>query len=166
MKIETEQFESGWIGMRIMLTQQECASLRGLLHALETGEVLARDPPNDMPRFYEGGSHQGVQRRIYPYPMNDGLTDVKEDQPYHVVRLENEYIDLGIMPGMGGRIYWAVDKTNGYEWFYRNAVVKPSLIGMVGYWVSGSNAWGRLVMISLRTGRRGGHPDQTSRRTR
>lgn len=39
MKIETEQFESGWIGMRIMLTQQECASLRGLLHALETGEV-------------------------------------------------------------------------------------------------------------------------------
>ncbi|MHC5117759.1 MAG: hypothetical protein ACYSQY_11990, partial [Planctomycetota bacterium] len=32
------------------------------------------DPPNPMPRYYEGNTHQGVQRRIYPYPMNDGLT--------------------------------------------------------------------------------------------
>ena len=100
------------------------------------------NPPNDMPRFYEGGSHQGVQRRVYPYPMNDGLTDVKEDRAYHYLKLENEYVDLGIMPEMGGRIYYAVDKTNDYVWFYRNGVVKPSLIGMVGYWVSGSNAWG------------------------
>lgn len=98
--------------------------------------------PNPMPRFYEGRSHQGVQRRVYPYPMNDGLTDVKEDRAHHVLYVENEYIDLGIMPAMGGRIYYAVDKTNDYTWFYRNAVVKPSLIGMVGYWVSGANAWG------------------------
>ncbi|KPL13939.1 MAG: hypothetical protein AMS26_12515, partial [Bacteroides sp. SM23_62] len=100
------------------------------------------DPPNPMPRFYEGKTHQGVQRRIYPYPMNDGLTRVKKDMPYHIVNLENEYIKLGIMPGMGGRIFFAEDKTNGYNWFYRQHVIKPSLIGMVGYWISGSNAWG------------------------
>lgn len=99
------------------------------------------DPPNPMPRFYEGRTHQGVQRRVYPYPMNDNLTRVKEDRPYHIVNFENEYIKLGIMPMMGGRIFFAEDKTNDYVWFYRQHVIKPSLIGMVGYWISGSNAW-------------------------
>jgi len=99
------------------------------------------NPPNPMPRFYESRTHQGVQRRIYPYPMNDNLTRVKEDRPYHVALFENEYIKLGIMPGMGGRIFFAEDKTNDYVWFYRQHVIKPSLIGMVGYWISGSNAW-------------------------
>ncbi len=98
--------------------------------------------PNPMPRFYEGGTHQGVQRRIYPYPMNDNLTYIKEDRSYYIVNVENEFIDVGIMPGMGGRIFYAVDKTNNYNWFYRQYVIKPSLIGMLGYWISGSNAWG------------------------
>lgn len=100
------------------------------------------EPPNPMPRFYEGTSHQGVQRRIYPYPMNDNLTRKKEDRNYHIVYFNNEFIDLGIMPGMGGRIFYAVDKTNGYNWLYRQHVIKPSLIGMIGYWISGSLAWG------------------------
>ena len=100
------------------------------------------DPPNPMPRFYEGRTHQGVQRRVYPYPMNDGLTRIKEDQSYPIVYFGNEYINLGIMPGLGGRIFFAEDKTNDYVWFYRQHVIKPSLIGMLGYWISGSNAWG------------------------
>jgi len=100
------------------------------------------DPPSPMPRFYEGGTHQGVQRRFYPYPMNDNLTRKKEDRSYYVVNFENEFIELGIMPGLGGRIFYAVDKTNDYVWFYRQHVIKPSLIGMIGYWISGSNAWG------------------------
>jgi len=99
-------------------------------------------PPNPMPRFYEGQAHQGVQRRYYPYPMNDNLTRTKVDKRYHIVYLENEYIRIGVMPGLGGRIFEAVDKTNGYNFFYRQHVIKPSLIGMVGYWISGGNAWG------------------------
>ena len=98
--------------------------------------------PNPMPRFYEGTEHQGVQRRIYPDPYNDNLTSVKEDKNYNIIHVENKFIDIGIMPGMGGRIYYAVDKTNNYNFFYRNHVIKPSLIGMVGYWISGSLAWG------------------------
>jgi tetratricopeptide (TPR) repeat protein len=100
------------------------------------------NPPNPMPRFYEGRTHQGVQRRVYPYPMNDGLTREKQDRSYHIVYFDNDYIHLGIMPGMGGRIFFAEDKTNEYVWFYRQHVIKPSLIGMLGYWISGSNAWG------------------------
>jgi tetratricopeptide (TPR) repeat protein len=100
------------------------------------------DPPNPMPRFYEGQAHQGVQRRMYPYPMDDNMTHVKEDRTYHIIYVENEYIKIGIMPGLGGRIYEAIDKTNGYKFLYRNDVIKPSLIGMLGFWISGGNAVG------------------------
>ena len=98
--------------------------------------------PNPMPRFYEGSSHQGVQRRVYPHPMDDMLTNIKEDRDYQIIHIENKYLDIGIMPGAGGRIYYAKDKTNNYNFFYRNNVIKPSLIGMIGDWRSGSLAWG------------------------
>jgi tetratricopeptide (TPR) repeat protein len=104
--------------------------------------TYVQEAPNPMPRFYEGRSHQGVQRRIYPYPYDDGLTTNKQNRDYPVIRLENEYIEMAIMPAMGGRVYYANDKTNGYNYLYHNHVVKPSLIGMTGNWVSGSLAWG------------------------
>lgn len=97
---------------------------------------------NVMPRFYEGKGHQGVQRRIYPYPFDDGLTPNKRDQEHRMIHLENDFIDLAISTDLGGRIYYADDKTNNYNYFYHNHVVKPSLIGMQGNWISGSLAWG------------------------
>jgi tetratricopeptide (TPR) repeat protein len=111
----------------------------------EVNEVIPTymiDPPNVMPRFYEGQNHQGVQRRIYPYPFDDGLTTHKQPMEYPMIQVENDFIRLGIAPGQGGRIYYAYDKTNDYNWLYHNHVVKPSLIGMVGNWRSGSLAWG------------------------
>ena len=98
--------------------------------------------PNLMPRFFEGGAHQGVQRRIYPYTSDNVFSNYKEDRPYNVIHIENDYIDIGIMPSEGGRIYHAQDKTNGYNFIYHNHVIKPSLVGMVGDWRSGSLAWG------------------------
>ncbi len=98
--------------------------------------------PNVMPRFYEGKSHQGVQRRIYPYPYDDGITPNKIDKDYPMIHIENEFIDLAISPQLGGRIYYADDKSNDYNYLYNNHVVKPSLIGMIGNWISGSLAWG------------------------
>jgi len=98
--------------------------------------------PNEMPQFFKQKGHQGVQRREYPYPFDDNFTFEKKPVEYPIIRMQNEYIDLAIMPQMGGRVYYAKDKTNGYDYFYHNHVVKPSLIGMVGNWVSGSLAWG------------------------
>jgi tetratricopeptide (TPR) repeat protein len=100
------------------------------------------NPPNPMPRFYEGVTHEGTQRLMYPYPMNDNLTRVKEAREYPIIYLENEFIKIGVMPCLGGRIFEAVDKTNGYDFFYRQNVIKPALIGMLGYWLSGGLAWG------------------------
>lgn len=108
----------------------------------ETIPTYVTTAPNPMPRFYEGANHQGVQRRMYPYAFDNGLTMDRQDVDYDMVFVENDYIRLAIAPQQGGRIYYAYDKTNGYNWFYHNAVVKPSLIGMVGNWRSGSLAWG------------------------
>lgn len=108
----------------------------------ETIPTYVPNAPNPMPRFYEGENHQGVQRRLYPYAFDDGLTMNKQDVDYPMVFVENDFIRMAIAPGQGGRIYYAYDKTNGYNWFYHNEVVKPSLIGMVGNWRSGSLAWG------------------------
>jgi tetratricopeptide (TPR) repeat protein len=57
------------------------------------------------------------------------------------VYLENEYIKLCLLPDIGGRLFYATDKTNNYEIFYRQHVIKPANIGMLGAWISGGVEW-------------------------
>lgn len=105
-------------------------------------KTYQKSPPDPSPRYYEGLTHQGVQRHPYPYRMDDNLTDKTASATYESDRLENEYIKINIIPELGGRVYSAVDKTDNYEFLYRNIVIKPSLIGMAGSWISGGLAWG------------------------
>lgn len=42
-----------------------------------------------------------------------------------------------ILPEIGGRIHVGQDKTNGYDFFYRQSVIKPALVGLLGPWISG-----------------------------
>jgi len=97
--------------------------------------------PDLNPRFYTNESYQGAQKRIYPYPMLDGVTDLRTEQTYKALYLENEYIKLCVLPEIGGRLFYATDKTNDYEIFYRQHVIKPALIGMLGAWISGGIEW-------------------------
>ena len=97
--------------------------------------------PDPNPRFFEGRVYQGAQGRIYPYPISDVLTDNKVNQDYKAVYLENEYIKVCVLPEIGGRIFSALDKTNNYDFFYRQTVIKPTLIGMLGAWISGGVEW-------------------------
>lgn len=98
-------------------------------------------PPDPNPMFYFGRASQGAEGRIYPYPLYDNLTGEKQDKTYKLVYLENEYIKIAIMPEIGGRIFEAIDKTNGYNFFYRQHVIKPSLISIIGAWISGGVEW-------------------------
>ncbi len=97
--------------------------------------------PDPNPRFYAGRVYQGAQGRIYPYPMSDVLTNQKVDSTYTAIVLENELIKITVLPQIGGRIFEAVDKTNDYDFFYKQSVIKPSLIGMLGAWMSGGVEW-------------------------
>lgn len=97
--------------------------------------------PEPNPIFYFGRSYQGAQGPVYPYPFLDLLTDRKVDTTYRAVYLENEYVKICVLPEIGGRIFSAVDKTNGYDFVYRQHVIKPALIGMLGAWISGGVEW-------------------------
>ena len=126
------------------------ASSDGVLQAQDTATSGARIWEEDLvlptyrvdaggknPRFYFGRAYQGAQGRIYPYRMQERLTEERVDKTYKAVVLENEYIRTSILPEIGGRIFTALDKTNRYDFIYRQTVVKPALIGMLGAWISG-----------------------------
>ena len=93
------------------------------------------------PRFYEGRVYQGAQGRAYPYPMNENLPNKKSDLPHTMIYLENEYVKINLLPEIGGRLFGALDKTNNYEFVFRQSTIKPALIGMVGAWLSGGIEW-------------------------
>ena len=99
------------------------------------------DPPDPSPMFYTGASYQGAQKRIYPYPLIDRITGIRQEGTWKSLNLENEYIRLSVLPEIGGRLFSAVDKTNGYDIFYHQHVIKPALIGMLGAWISGGIEW-------------------------
>ncbi len=99
------------------------------------------NPPDKNPMFFKGESYQGASKFIYPYGMNDVIANEKSDKPWKALILENEYIKLCVTPELGGKLYYGTDKTNGYNFIYKNGVVKPSNIGMLGAWVSGGIEW-------------------------
>jgi tetratricopeptide (TPR) repeat protein len=93
------------------------------------------------PVFYTGRVYQGAQGRVYPYPMQDVLHDVKKDEIYKYLTLENDWLQMGLLPEHGGHLLNFTDKQTGFETFYRQHVIKPALIGMLGAWISGGVEW-------------------------
>ena len=93
------------------------------------------------PIFYTGRGVQGAQGKVYPYASQTKLGETLEDVTYEMVYLENEYIKVKVLPAFGGRLFSAIDKTNGHELFHTNSVIKPDLIGTLGAWVSGGIEW-------------------------
>lgn len=101
---------------------------------LPTYEVGKPDPN---PMFLEKRVYQGSSGRVYPHPVIDKIYDEKVMKPYRIIFLENEYVQIQLMPELGGRIYRALDKTNQYDFVYYNRVIKPALVGLAGPWISG-----------------------------
>lgn len=98
-------------------------------------------PPDKNPMFFKGESYQGASKVIYPYALNDMISNEKSDKAWKALILENEYIKLCVTPDIGGKLYYGTDKTSNYNFIYKNNVVKPSNIGMTGAWVSGGIEW-------------------------
>src|SRR6201994_967266 len=94
-------------------------------------------PPDRNPMFLEKRVYQGSSGKVYPNPFTDRVSDEKRSQKYQAVFLENEYVRLMILPEIGGRIHIGQDKSNGYDFFYRQNVIKPALVGLAGPWISG-----------------------------
>lgn len=94
--------------------------------------------PEKNPVFFEKRVYQGSSGKVYPVPFIDKVYDEPVATDYQSARLENEFIRLVMLPEIGGRIYLGQDKTNDdYDFFYRNDVIKPALVGLAGPWISG-----------------------------
>lgn len=119
-----------------LLGQQ--VNMRSVTEKIPTYPIGA---PEIDPIFFTGRVYQGAEGYIYPYPLYDVLTEEKTEQEYNVLRLDNQYVDISILPEIGGRIFAAADKTNNYPFFYTQTGVKPALIGMLGAWLSGGVEW-------------------------
>lgn len=97
--------------------------------------------PEKAPLFERDFAYQRAKRGVYPYAMNDNPTIEKVDSVHRALYLENDYIKICVLPDIGGRLFYATDKTNGYEIFYRQSVIKPANVGMLGAWISGGVEW-------------------------
>ncbi len=93
--------------------------------------------PDKNPLFLEKRVYQGSSGRVYPLPVIDAISTVPRERLWQALHIENEFIRLMILPEIGGRIHVGLDKTNGYDFFYRQNVIKPALVGLAGPWISG-----------------------------
>lgn len=94
-------------------------------------------PADKNPMFLERRVYQGSSGKVYPLPFTDRISEEKTADAWQAVHVENEYLRLMILPEIGGRIHVGLDKTNGYDFFYRQNVIKPALVGLAGPWISG-----------------------------
>ncbi len=94
--------------------------------------------PEKHPVFFEKRVYQGSDGKVYPVPLIDRVGDEPRPVEYRAVRLENAGVRLVLLPEIGGRLLIAQDKTNrDYDFFYRQDVIKPALVGLAGPWISG-----------------------------
>ncbi|MBL0745298.1 DUF5107 domain-containing protein [Chryseolinea lacunae] len=93
--------------------------------------TYAFSEPNPVPILTERNN------RIYPYHTFDGYATEAKKQKWNVVKLENEFIEVYILPQAGGKVWGAIEKSTGKEFIYRNEVMKFRNIAMRGPWTSG-----------------------------
>ncbi|MGB5161590.1 MAG: DUF5107 domain-containing protein [Thermoanaerobaculia bacterium] len=75
--------------------------------------------------------------RLYPYHSFEGYSVTSEPRDWKVVRLENDYIEVFVLPEVGGKVWGAVVNETGHEFIYRNEVMKFRNIALRGPWTSG-----------------------------
>ena len=114
--------------------------------ALSAEEVQVREAPVSFPAYRLGEPERlPVWKprfgRIYPYTMQDKLTDIREPRTYRGLWLENEYVRALVLPRIGGRLHGAWDKSRDYPFIFDQRTIKPALVGMSGAWISGGIEW-------------------------
>jgi tetratricopeptide (TPR) repeat protein len=112
----------------------------GIVKAWEEPAVIptympAKPDPN--PLFLEKRVYQGSSGRVYPLPVIDRVDIEPQNHSWKAVHLENEFLRFMVLPEIGGRIHVGYDKIGHYDFFYRQNVIKPALVGLAGPWISG-----------------------------
>ena len=75
--------------------------------------------PEEMPMFSETSNHQGTTGNPYPARATSSVvTENSIEKAWTLITIENDYIRVGILPELGGRICEAYDKITGYNFLY------------------------------------------------
>lgn len=117
-----------------------CFDMQKVIVTDEIRLMPAYDSPaaEELPMFAENRVHQRSSGNPYPCKVVMQVNrECKSEKPIRIITLENEYLRIELMPELGGRIYSAFDKRTGYDFFYKQHVIKPALIGLLGSWISG-----------------------------
>jgi len=75
--------------------------------------------------------------RLYPYHRFEGYAHDSEPREWTVLTLENEWVEVWVLPEVGGKVWGARVKATGHEFIYRNEVMKFRNIALRGPWTSG-----------------------------
>jgi len=102
-----------------------------------TIETYEPQRPDRNPMFLENRVYQGSSGKVYPLPFIERIAQQSKPRMWRAVHIENEFLRIMILPELGGRIHIGLDKGNGYDFFYRQNVIKPALVGLAGPWASG-----------------------------
>lgn len=105
----------------------------------EGKEVIRTYPysdPDPVPIFARS-SLWGQGLRLYPYFFYTRFSATAVDKAWTVVRLENPYIRVAVLPEVGGKVWGAADKLSGRDFLYTNHVLKFREIALRGPWTSG-----------------------------
>ncbi len=80
----------------------------------------------------------GIQKKkIYPYFSFDGYSRTSRPQSWKIVKLENDFIEVYILPEIGGKVWGAREKSTGKNFIYQNGVMKFRNVALRGPWTSG-----------------------------
>ncbi|MCW8133472.1 MAG: DUF5107 domain-containing protein [Planctomycetota bacterium] len=90
-------------------------------------------PPETLPSLL----NDHWPRNIYPYARRESHSVGQPvTKPYRVVRLANEYMEVDVLPELGGHIWGAKDKLRDAEIFHRVDAIKPQDLGVAGAWIA------------------------------
>ena len=105
----------------------------------ETKEIVKTYPfsdPDPVPIFARSGNW-GQGARLYPYFFYSRFSGAGTDKEWNVVRMENPYVSVAVLPQVGGKVWGATDKTAKRDFLYTNHVLKFREIALRGPWTSG-----------------------------
>ena len=105
----------------------------------ENRETITTYPfgdPAPIPVFADITNQRG-SINIYPYFSFNQYSHDSVEQEWNVIRMENEFIEVSILPEVGGKIWGAIEKSTGRDFIYKNRVKKFRNIALRGPWTSG-----------------------------
>ena len=101
-----------------------------ITEGVQTLTTYGFSEPNPVPALVK-------DTRLYPYHSFEGYEHEGTPRPWKVVTLENDLIEVFVLPEVGGKIWGARVKKTGHEFIYRNEVMKFRNIALRGPWTSG-----------------------------